>query len=177
MRVIGQIERLEPEVQEIIDESVTRLQDNTGLQLTFAISYGARTELARAARLFAEDCLAGRASPEEMSEERMTEYLWTRDFGDLSDVDLVIRTSGEKRSQQLPALAGSLRGVLFHGTVLAGLRANAIFMRRSRTFAERERRYRESAGGSFGCADSASAPGFRFPDRGGVDRPPARVMA
>ena len=97
LRMIGQLERLSPDVRSVVDASVSRLENNTGLQLTFAVSYGGRTELARAARLFAEDCIAGKAVPSDMDEDRMADYLWTHDFGDLAEVDLVIRTSGEKR--------------------------------------------------------------------------------
>lgn len=97
LRVIGEIERLGPDVREVLDPTIEMLSGNTGLQLTFAVSYGSRVELMRASRLFAEDCVAGRRSPLDMSESVMQEYLWTESLGQLSDVDLVIRTSGEKR--------------------------------------------------------------------------------
>jgi undecaprenyl diphosphate synthase len=97
LRVIGEVERLSPDVRAVLEPVVERLSRNTGLQLTFAVSYGSRRELARAAQLFAEDCVHGRARPEDMSEELLSHYLWTRDLGELSDVDLVIRTSGERR--------------------------------------------------------------------------------
>lgn len=96
-RVIGEVERLSPDVRELMDEVVQRLSKNTGLQLTFALSYGSRRELSRAARLFAQDCAAGRRKPEEMDENLLARYLWTADLGELADVDLVIRTSGEVR--------------------------------------------------------------------------------
>lgn len=97
LRVIGDLDRLEPGLRQVVDETVSILSDNTGLQLTFAISYGARRELARAARLFAEDVARGNRKPEEMSEEVLESYLWTAPLDELSDVDLVIRTSGERR--------------------------------------------------------------------------------
>jgi undecaprenyl diphosphate synthase len=101
MHVIGEIERLSPDVRAVVDASVKRLAKNTGLQLTFAISYGSRRELSRAARLFAEDCMKGKAQPDQMDEELMRRYLWTNVLldapGSLDNVDLVIRTSGEKR--------------------------------------------------------------------------------
>jgi undecaprenyl diphosphate synthase len=97
MRVIGEVERLSTDVREVLDPVVARLSGNTGLQLTVAISYGGRRELARAARLFAEDCASGRARPSDMTEELLSSYLWTAELKGLSDVDLVIRTSGEHR--------------------------------------------------------------------------------
>ncbi len=97
LRVIGEIERLETDVREALNPVLARLSMNTGLQLTFALSYGARTELVRAARLFAEDCVAGRCHPGMMSEGIMERYLWTSVLGDIAPVDLFIRTSGERR--------------------------------------------------------------------------------
>ncbi len=97
LNVIGEPERLDPEVRAILDRTIQMLSKNTGLQLTFALSYGSRRELARAAQLFAKDCVEGRRQPHEMSEELMNQYLYTTPLGDLQDVDLVIRTSGEKR--------------------------------------------------------------------------------
>ncbi len=97
LRVIGEIERLHPELRATLDSTIDMLSKNTGLQLTFALSYGSRRELVRAAQLFAMDCLDGKRRPEEMCEEVMNEYLWTQSLGALAEVDLVIRTSGEKR--------------------------------------------------------------------------------
>jgi undecaprenyl diphosphate synthase len=92
LRIIGEVERLSGDLREVIDHAVDALADNTGLELTFAVSYGSRCELARAAKLFAEDCMEGRVKPHQMNEHFMRRYLWTPD-----DVDLVIRTSGELR--------------------------------------------------------------------------------
>jgi undecaprenyl diphosphate synthase len=98
LRVIGEIDRLDPDVRLVLEPTLEKLSKNTGLQLTFALSYGSRREIARAARLFAEDCVAGRASPSAMDDENfLNQYLWTSDLGELSDVDLFIRTSGERR--------------------------------------------------------------------------------
>jgi undecaprenyl diphosphate synthase len=97
LRVIGEVERLGPDVRSALDPVLAKLSGNTGLQLNLALSYGARRELARAARLFAEDCVKGRARPEDFDESRMGRYLWTEGLGELADVDLVIRTGGERR--------------------------------------------------------------------------------
>ncbi len=97
LHVIGERERLGGDVREVLDGAIKRLSKNTGLYLTFAVSYGSRRELVRAARLFAEDCAKGLRNPSDMTEEVMVDYLWTNELGDRADVDLVIRTSGEKR--------------------------------------------------------------------------------
>jgi undecaprenyl diphosphate synthase len=97
LNVIGEPERLSADVRQVLNSAIARLSGNTGLQLTFAISYGSRREMARAARLFAEDCVAGRKKPSEMTEDLMWRYLWTEKLGEDAGVDLVIRTSGERR--------------------------------------------------------------------------------
>lgn len=97
LHVIGEIEKLAPDVREVLDAALAKLRGNTGLQLSFAVSYGSRRELARAARLFAADCASGKRKPEEMDEAALSRYLWTEPLGELAEVDLVIRTSGEKR--------------------------------------------------------------------------------
>ena len=97
LRVIGEVERLDPELRKIVEGTVERLSKNTGLQLTFAISYGSRREITRAAQNFAQDVASGKRQPEELTEELLESYLWTAPLKDLAHVDLVIRTSGEQR--------------------------------------------------------------------------------
>ena len=97
LRVIGETDRLPPDVLEVVGPAIERLSKNTGLVLTFAISYGARREIVKAAASFAEECLSGKIRPEQLTEGVFSSYLWTSVLGELSDVDLMIRTSGEKR--------------------------------------------------------------------------------
>ncbi|MBL7715568.1 MAG: di-trans,poly-cis-decaprenylcistransferase [Bdellovibrionales bacterium] len=97
LRVIGEIERLGSDVRQVLDPVLERLGHNTGLQLTFAVSYGSQREIVRAARHFAMDCVGGKRNPNELDEGLFGRYLWTGDLGELSQVDLVIRTSGEIR--------------------------------------------------------------------------------
>lgn len=98
LNVIGEIDRLDGDVREVLRTTLDRLSTNTGLQLTFALSYGSKREIARAAQLFAQDCLAGRAQPSDMQDEEFfSQYLWTSELGELAQVDLLIRTSGEQR--------------------------------------------------------------------------------
>lgn len=97
LNVIGELERLDPELRRVLDGWVKRLSTNTGLCLTFALSYGSKRELIHAAQSFAKDCQSGLRRPEQLNEELMEQYLWTSTLGPLSTVDLFIRTSGEMR--------------------------------------------------------------------------------
>ena len=68
--------------------------NNDGLILVVAFNYGARDEIARAVRRIAEDVASGRLKPEAVTAELIGQRL---DAPDLTDPDLIIRTSGEQR--------------------------------------------------------------------------------
>lgn len=94
VRFIGDRPRLDPKLRELMDklEEVTR--GNDGTNLTIALNYGGRDEVARATQRLAEDVASGKLLPEDVDEETLPKYLDTRV---LPDPDLVIRTSGEAR--------------------------------------------------------------------------------
>ena len=62
--------------------------------VNMAINYGGREEIARAARLLAEQVKDGTLSPEEIGEKQVAAALYTAGQPEL---DLLIRPSGEKR--------------------------------------------------------------------------------
>jgi undecaprenyl diphosphate synthase len=64
------------------------------LSLNLCISYSSRGEIARAARLIAEEVLKGTKKLEDIDEEAIRAKLYTAPWG---DPDLLIRTSGEQR--------------------------------------------------------------------------------
>ncbi len=92
--ILGDKDALPKRQRDALCEAERRTADNTGLRLNIAINYGARAELARAARTIAEEVRAGTLDPAEVNEEVFAQRLYTRD---LPDVDLLIRTSGEMR--------------------------------------------------------------------------------
>ncbi len=93
-RVIGDRQRLAPDINALIEEMERETIDNTGLVLTIALSYGSRAEIAAAARHLAGEVKEGRLSSDDIDEEAIAGRLFT---ADLPDPDLLIRTSGEKR--------------------------------------------------------------------------------
>jgi len=64
------------------------------LTVLMAFNYGARDELIDAFRSLARQVAAGELRPEDISEKKISESLYT---ADLPDPDLLIRTSGEMR--------------------------------------------------------------------------------
>ena len=94
VRALGNLERLTPEASAAVEKVVTRTATNDRLTLNLFISYGARAELVRAARMLAEDVAAGRMDPAGVDEAQFASRLYTAGS---PDPDLLIRTSGEQR--------------------------------------------------------------------------------
>jgi len=94
VRFIGDRVKLEKSLVKMMDELEAFTEDNTRVNLTVAINYGGRDEVARATKRLAQDVAAGRLDPEGIDEETLPKYL---DTCLLPDPDLVIRTSGEAR--------------------------------------------------------------------------------
>ena len=94
LEVIGQIYRLPENVQEYLKKSIATLSKNSGLTLVMALSYGSRIEIVDAVRRIAEKARDGRLEPAAITEEVISQHLWTRN---IPDPDLLIRTSGEMR--------------------------------------------------------------------------------
>jgi len=94
VRIIGEREGLDPDIGRLLQEAEDLTRANTGLVLVVAFNYGARQEIARAARRAAAEVAAGRLAPAAITAETLTSYL---DAPDVPDPDLIIRTSGEQR--------------------------------------------------------------------------------
>jgi len=90
LRHIGRLEGLSRDLQEAIQHSVEITKHNTKLAFNVCFNYGGRTELVDAVRHIVADGLA----PETITEEVISQYLYTKD---LPDPDLVIRTASEMR--------------------------------------------------------------------------------
>ncbi len=90
--VIGRIAELPKAVQADLEVALEKTRQNSGLRLTLALNYGARTELVDAARVLAEQLK--RNGSFAIDEQTFSNCLYTRD---LPDPDLLIRTSGELR--------------------------------------------------------------------------------
>jgi undecaprenyl diphosphate synthase len=94
VRVIGNRETLSDDIRLLIDRAESLTRDNTQMTLMVAFNYGARDELARAARALARDCAAGLLDADAIDEDEVSSRL---DTAPVLDPDLVIRTSGESR--------------------------------------------------------------------------------
>ncbi len=94
LRIIGETGRFPADIRADLQAAEARTAGNTRLNLTVALSYGARAELAAAARALAREVRAGTRDPETIDEAALAGQLFT---ADMPDPDLLIRTSGERR--------------------------------------------------------------------------------
>ena len=94
VRVIGDISKLDPDIQKSIFRLEDFSKDQDGLNVQIAINYGSRDEMLRGMRKMLGDYKEGRFSLEELNEQRFEDYLDTRG---IPAPDLLIRTSGELR--------------------------------------------------------------------------------
>jgi len=90
MNFIGDLDKLNQNLQNILAESRELTKNNTGVVLTVAINYGARDEITHAIKNIIKD---GKKE-NEITKELISSYLYTKN---IPDPDLLIRTSGEKR--------------------------------------------------------------------------------
>ena len=137
VRFIGDRVRLDRKLIALMDELETLTIANTRVNLTIAINYGGRDEVARATKRLAEDVAQGRLSPSDVDEETLPKYL---DTHVLPDPDLVIRTSGEARISNFLLWQSAYAEYEFIDTLWPDFSA-AEFGRLVARYGQRERRF------------------------------------
>lgn len=93
-RCVGQIEKIPKPVLEEVEKSMKATANNTGMVLTFALSYGGRQEITGVVKNIAELVEQGKLKPSDVNEDLISGMMQT---APLADPDLLIRTSGEWR--------------------------------------------------------------------------------
>jgi undecaprenyl diphosphate synthase len=94
LKVIGNLAQLPEVVQKELNYAIEQTQENEEMTLTLALSYGGREELTNVLKQLASKVKNNIISPEKIDHSIINEHLYTHN---LPDVDLLIRTSGEKR--------------------------------------------------------------------------------
>jgi len=94
LNVLGDIDGLPAEASKSMKEGIKATENNTGLKLNLALNYGGREEIINAVRTIAEKAVEGEIDPKEINGQIFSDHLYTKN---ISDPDLLIRTSGEMR--------------------------------------------------------------------------------
>ncbi len=141
LRTIGDRTQLPSDIGEMIEAAETLTKDNTKLNLTLALNYGGRQEIASAARHLAQAACEGKLNPDAVDEHVFESFLFT---GGLPDPDLVIRTSGEKRISNFLLWQSAYAEYVFLDVYWPDFSADHL-AQAIEEFSRRDRRYGASA--------------------------------
>jgi undecaprenyl diphosphate synthase len=133
LRFIGDRGRFESDIQSDLTAAERDTEANTRLNLTIALSYGARAEIAAAARAALQAGLAA----DDLSEDAFAGFLAT---AGMPDPDLVIRTSGEQRLSNFLLWQAAYAELVFLDVLWPDF-DHAHFDAALKEFARRERRF------------------------------------
>ena len=137
VRILGRREGLPPDIHDIVEEAERRTAHNTDFLLQVAFNYGSRADIVDAARKFAQAVAAGEARPEQLDEEGFGRLLCTADG---PPVDLVVRTSGERRISNFLLWESAYAEMVFLDTLWPDFRrthlwdAIGLYLSRDRRF-------------------------------------------
>ena len=135
--VLGNRDRLGPELNEEIDRCMKRTEDNQVLTLIIFLSYSGKWDILQAAKKMAMDMLSHPEDIEAVSMDDFGRYLVT---DGIPDPDLIVRTSGENRLSNYLLWQGAYSEFLFVDTLWPDFRKDD-FRKALETYAKRDRRY------------------------------------
>lgn len=95
VKFIGDFSAFSDRLQKGIQDCMNNTKNNTGVTFNIAMNYGGRNEILNAVKQIAKKVQAGEISVEDISEQTISDNLYTKD---MPDPDLLIRTSGEMRT-------------------------------------------------------------------------------
>jgi undecaprenyl diphosphate synthase len=94
LKIIGDLSVFTAEIQRLANGAEKQLTNNNGLNLVIAANYGGQWDIAESAKKIAIKSINGEIDPEKIDAALFHEHSSLADF---PKVDLLIRTSGEKR--------------------------------------------------------------------------------
>lgn len=137
VRIIGDKENLTSDIKALVHRAEQETASNTKYKLQIAFNYGGRDELARAARAIAQAVSRGVLEPGEIDEAAFAGFL---DTAGAPDPDLVIRTSGERRTSNFLNWQAAYAEYVFTDVLWPDFNAET-FADAIAEFNARERRY------------------------------------
>jgi undecaprenyl diphosphate synthase len=137
LRTIGDIDGLEGDLIDLVREGVERTKDNSRLDFVLALNYGAQDEMVRAIRDIATEVRAGTLAPEDIDPATIEARL---DTSALPPLDLLIRTSGERRLSNFLLWQAAYAELLFVDTLWPDFDGKALAAAIA-DFGTRERRF------------------------------------
>jgi undecaprenyl diphosphate synthase len=141
LNAIGELDKLPRYVREPLEALREESKDHQGMVLTLALSYGGREEIVAAAKTLAARAQAGALDPARISEDDFDQALWTRG---LPPLDLVVRTSGERRLSNFLLWQSAYAELVFVDTLWPDFRSRDV-LECLELFQGRERRYGQTS--------------------------------
>ncbi len=142
LKVIGELGKLDPDIISLIEHAEAMTGDNTRIDLTIALSYGARAEIVAAVREVARQVASGSLAVHAIDEACFARHLFT---AALPEPDLVIRTSGEQRISNFLLWQSAYSEFVFTKTLWPDF-SKSDLQQAIDEFCGRERRYGASVG-------------------------------
>lgn len=96
VKVTGFLQHIPSATLQALRDAEAQTAQNDGLILNFAFNYGGKAEIVHATQEIASEVQTGKLVPSEIDEQVFANHLLTK-LGPLDNVDLLIRTSGERR--------------------------------------------------------------------------------
>jgi len=137
LRLIGDPGAFGPQLVERLERAVERTAANDRLTLVVALNYGARSEIAAAARKLVAKAVSGEVESSDIDEAAVGAELMT---SDLPELDLLIRTSGEKRLSNFLLWQAAYAELIFTDTLWPDFDETA-FREALEEYAGRQRRF------------------------------------
>jgi undecaprenyl diphosphate synthase len=142
LKVIGDLDRLDPDIISLIEDAEAMTRDNDRIILTMALSYGGRAEIVAAVRAIVGQVMSGSLAAEAIDEKCFSAHLFT---AALPDPDLLIRTSGEQRISNFMLWQSAYSELVFTKTLWPDF-SKSDLQQAIDEFCGRERRYGASVG-------------------------------
>ncbi len=137
LRVVGDRSRFPADVNEMIDDAVANSSTNDGLNLTVALGYGGKADIAMAMRHIAEKLRSGEITSQQINEEMIKSHLST---APIPPVDLLIRSGRERRISNFLIWDLAYAELVFSATHWPDFSAEEL-VRIIAEYAENERRF------------------------------------
>lgn len=131
LAAIGRLDALPEKARARLEKTISALSSNTGLVLSLALNYGGRQEIADAVRRAQADGI------KDITEADISARLYT---SALPEVDLIIRTSGEKRLSNFLLWQAAYAEFYFTETFWPDFKAPQLFEALA-DYQKRERRF------------------------------------
>ncbi len=137
VEVVGDLESLPRSCQQAIAGLCEATAGGDAMRFRLAVAYGAREDVVRAVREVARRAASGQLSPDAIDASTLRQEMWT---AGAPDIDLLIRTGGERRLSDFMLLEASYAELYFSDVAWPDFTA-AHLVSALNDYGRRERRF------------------------------------